>query len=49
MKRAFYSMKIVKNLLHNGVSDQLINDCLVTNMKNYVFDSIYNKMIIQII
>ena len=47
VERAFSAMKYVKNMLHNQMGDQWMNDCLVTYTENDVFASVDNEAIIQ--
>ncbi|KAL7234268.1 hypothetical protein ACSBR1_017796 [Camellia fascicularis] len=39
-------MKFIKNRLRNRMGDQWLNDCLVTYIEKYVFDSVDNELII---
>jgi hypothetical protein len=40
-------LEFIKNLLHNRMGDQWMNDCLVTYIESDVFDSIDNEAIMQ--
>ncbi|XP_050906241.1 uncharacterized protein LOC127119919 isoform X2 [Lathyrus oleraceus] len=46
-ERAYSSMKFVKNMLHNRIADEWMNDCLVTYIEKDVFNTIDNELIIQ--
>jgi hypothetical protein len=47
VERIFSAIKYVKNQLHNRMGDQCMNDCLVTCIESYFFNSIENESIIQ--
>ena len=40
-------MKFIKNRLRNRMENQWMNDCLMTYIKNDVFDNIDNEIIMQ--
>jgi len=44
---SFYAMNYVKNLLHNHIRGEFFNGCLVTYIKNDIFDTVENEKIIQ--
>jgi hypothetical protein len=39
-------MKVVKNRVYNKMSDQLLNDCLVTFIERYILGTINNDIIL---
>ena len=41
------AMKFIKNSLRNRMSDELMNNCLVTYIEKNIFDKIDNESIIQ--
>ena len=43
----FSAMKLIKNDLRNKMSDQFMNDCLVSYIEKDVLDSISNNAIID--
>ncbi|KAL7196364.1 hypothetical protein ACSBR1_036387 [Camellia fascicularis] len=45
VERAFSAMKFIKNRLLNRMGNQWLNDCLVTYIEKYVFDSVDNDLI----
>ncbi|XP_023729570.1 uncharacterized protein LOC111877281 [Lactuca sativa] len=47
VERAFSGMKLIKNNLRNKMSDQFMNDCLVSYIEKDVLDSISNDIIID--
>ena len=47
VERAFSAMKFIKNDLRNKMSDQFMNDCLVSYVEKDVLDSISNNAIID--
>jgi hypothetical protein len=46
-ERSFSAMKFVKNMLHNRIADEWMNDYLVTCVEKDVFNNIDNELIIQ--
>jgi hypothetical protein len=46
-ERSFSAMKFVKNMLHNRITDEWMNDYLVTCVEKDVFNNIDNELIIQ--
>jgi len=40
VERAFSTMNIIKNRLHNQIKDQWMNDCLVTYIEKDIFKTI---------
>jgi hypothetical protein len=42
----FSIMKVVKNRVYNKMSDQLLNDCLVTFIERYILGTINNDVIL---
>ena len=47
VERAFSTMNIIKNRLHNKIGDQWMNDCLVTYIEKYIFKAIKCEEIMQ--
>jgi hypothetical protein len=47
IERTFSVMNIVKNRLNNRMRDQLMNNCLITYIKNNIFKTISNEKIMQ--
>jgi hAT family C-terminal dimerisation region len=47
VERAFSAMNIIKIKLRNRMCDSLMNDCLVTYIEKYIFDTISNEEIMQ--
>jgi hypothetical protein len=47
IERTFSVMNIVKNRLNNRTRDQLMNNCLITYIKNNIFKTISNEKIMQ--
>nr|XP_016500461.1 PREDICTED: uncharacterized protein LOC107818902 [Nicotiana tabacum] len=47
VKRAFSSMKYVKNDLRSRIGDEFLNDCLVCYIEDEVFESVPNDAIID--
>ena len=47
VERAFSTMNIIKNRLHNQIGDQWMNDCLVTYIEKYIFKTIKCEEIMQ--
>ena len=47
VERAFSTMNIIKNRLHNQSGDQWMNDCLVTYIEKDIFKTIKCEEIIQ--
>ena len=46
IERAFSTMKIVKNRLHNWMGDQWMHNTLIVNIEKYIFNTITNDDII---
>ena len=47
VERAFSTMNIIKNRLHNQIGDQWMNDCLVTYIEKDIFKTIKCEEIMQ--
>ncbi|XP_058777614.1 uncharacterized protein LOC131651908 [Vicia villosa] len=47
IERACSAMKFVKNMLHNRIANEWMNDCLVTYIEKDVLNTIDNELIIQ--
>ena len=47
LERAFSTMNIIKNRLRNQIRDQWINDCFVTYIEKYIFNTIKCEEIMQ--
>ena len=47
VERAFLTMYIIKNRLHNQIGDQWMNDCLVTYIEKDIFKIIECEEIMQ--
>ena len=47
VERAFLTMNIIKNRLHNRIGDQWMNDCLVTYIEKNIFKTIEYEKIMQ--
>ena len=47
VERAFSTMNIIKNRLHNKIGDQWMNDCLVTYIEKDIFKAIKCEEIMQ--
>jgi hypothetical protein len=47
VERAFSTMNIVKNCLHNRMEDQWMNYCLITYIEKDIFKAISNEEIMQ--
>ena len=47
VERSFSAMKLIKNDLRNKMSDQFMNDCLVSYIENDRLDCISNDVIIE--
>ena len=47
VERAFSTMNIIKNRLRNQIRDQWINDCFVTYIEKYIFNTIKCEEIMQ--
>ena len=47
VERAFSTMNIIKNRLHNRIRDQWMNDCLVTYIEKDIFKTIECEEIMQ--
>ncbi|KAK4579221.1 hypothetical protein RGQ29_029052 [Quercus rubra] len=47
IERAFSTMNIIKNRLHNQIEDLWMNDCLVTYIEKYIFKTIKCEEIMQ--
>jgi hypothetical protein len=47
IERTFSVINIVKNRLNNRMRDQLMNNCLITYIKNNIFKTISNEKIMQ--
>ncbi|XP_047256032.1 SCAN domain-containing protein 3-like [Capsicum annuum] len=47
VKRAFSSMKYIKNDLRSRIDDEFLNDCLVCYIEDEVFETVHNETIID--
>ena len=47
IERAFSTMNIIKNRLHNQIGDQWMNDCFVTYIEKDIFNTIKCEEIMQ--
>ena len=47
VERAFSTMNIIENRLHNQIGDQWMNDCFVTYIEKDIFNTIKCEEIMQ--
>ncbi|XP_019190531.1 PREDICTED: uncharacterized protein LOC109184991 [Ipomoea nil] len=47
VERAFSAMKLIKTSLRNRMSDDLLNDCLVSYVEKDIFDQVSNEAVLQ--
>ncbi|KAL8481039.1 hypothetical protein ACS0TY_027539 [Phlomoides rotata] len=47
VEKAFSAMKFIKSSLRNRIRDKLLNDCLVTYIEKYIFQSVSNEVVMQ--